>query len=378
MKKNTKKIFLCTTSVVISIAIISGLGLYRKMNKVALADEYVSADETLAEPSPKPASTPTQKPVTTSKPTVEPAQKPAVSSKPTVKPTEKPVLKAESIKFTKKTNKIRAGKKYTFKAKVTGKASSVKWSVTNKKYAVINKNGVFIGIRAGSVYVTAKAGSKSVKCKVKIIGKKKIAIDAGHQLHGNSSTEPVGPGSSVRKPKVAGGAAGVATGVPEYKMNLNVAKKLRSILLDRGYEVYMVRTKNNVNISNKERALKANKSGSDIYIRIHGDSSSSSIVKGASVLYPSSSNPYVKKLSKASQKLSEAIIKKYCESTGIKNRGLVARDDLTGTNWSKIPVTLIEMGFMSNPSEDRKMQNSKFQVKMARGIANGIDSYFGF
>ena len=57
---------------------------------------------------------------------------------------------------------------------------------------------------------------------------------------------------------------------------------------------------------------------------------------------------------------------------------MVARDDLTGTNWSKIPVTLIEMGFMSNPSEDRKMQNSKFQVKMARGIANGIDSYFGF
>ena len=378
MKKNTKKIFLCTTSVVISIAIISGLGLYRKMNKVALADEYVSADETLAEPSPKPASKPTQKPVTTSKPTVEPAQKPAVSSKPTVKPTEKPVLKAESIKFTKKTNKIRAGKKYTFKAKVTGKASSVKWSVTNKKYAVINKNGVFIGIRAGSVYVTAKAGSKSVKCKVKIIGKKKIAIDAGHQLHGNSSTEPVGPGSSVRKAKVAGGAAGAATGVPEYKMNLNVAKKLRSILLDRGYEVYMVRTKNNVNISNKERALKANKSGSDIYIRIHGDSSSSSIVKGASVLYPSSSNPYVKKISKASKKLSDAIIKKYCASTGIKNRGLVARDDLTGTNWSKIPVTLIEMGFMSNPSEDRKMQNSKFQVKMARGIANGIDSYFGF
>lgn len=362
MKKNTKIRLLCTLLLVMSITIVSGFGTYQKYNKVAYAYEYIGTDENVSDSTPKP--------------TLTSSPKPTATSGPTVKTTEEPVL--ESIKFTKKTTKIRAGKKYSFKVKITGKDSSVKWSVSNKKYAVINKNGVFKGIRAGSVYVTATAGSKTVKCKVKIIGKKKVAIDAGHQLRGNSSTEPVGPGSSVRKPKVAGGATGVATGVPEYKMNLNVAKKLKSILLARGYEVYMVRTKNNVNISNKERALKANKSGSDIYIRIHGDSSSSSSVKGASVLYPSSSNPYVKKLSKASKKLSSAIIKKYCASTGIKNRGLVARDDLTGTNWSKIPVTLIEMGFMSNPSEDRKMQNSKFQVKMARGIANGIDSYFGF
>ncbi|MFR2594826.1 MAG: N-acetylmuramoyl-L-alanine amidase family protein [Butyribacter sp.] len=55
---------------------------------------------------------------------------------------------------------------------------------------------------------------------------------------------------------------------------------------------------------------------------------------------------------------------------------MVARDDLTGTNWSKIPVSLIEMGFLSNPSEDRKMQKSNFQTKMAKGIADGIDAYF--
>ena len=68
----------------------------------------------------------------------------------------------------------------------------------------------------------------------------------------------------------------------------------------------------------------------------------------------------------------------YCEKTKIRNRGCVVRNDLTGTNWSKIPVTLIEMGFMSNPKEARNMQNSKFQKKMAKGIADGIDDYFGF
>ena len=204
----------------------------------------------------------------------------------------------------------------------------------------------------------------------------KIAIDAGHQARGNFATEPVGPGSSTRKAKVAGGATGVASHVPEYKLTLAVSKKLQKELKARGYKVYMIRTKNNVNISNKKRAQLANKSGADIYIRIHADSSTSRAVTGASGLYPSKANRYVSKLSAKSKKLSSCLLKSYCKKTKIRNRGLVARDDLTGTNWSKIPVSLIEMGFLSNPSEDRKMQKSNFQTKMAKGIADGIDAYF--
>lgn len=204
----------------------------------------------------------------------------------------------------------------------------------------------------------------------------KIAIDAGHQARGNFATEPVGPGSGTRKAKVAGGATGVASHVPEYKLTLAVSKKLQKELKARGYKVYMIRTKNNVNISNKKRAQLANKSGADIYIRIHADSSNSRAVTGASGLYPSKANKYVSKLSTKSKKLSSCLLKSYCKKTKIRNRGLVARDDLTGTNWSKIPVSLIEMGFLSNPSEDRKMQKSNFQIKMAKGIADGIDAYF--
>ena len=204
----------------------------------------------------------------------------------------------------------------------------------------------------------------------------KIAIDAGHQARGNFATEPVGPGSSTRKAKVAGGATGVASHVPEYKLTLAVSKKLQKELKARGYKVYMIRTKNNVNISNKKRAQLANKSGADIYIRIHADSSNSRAVTGASGLYPSKANRYVSKLSAKSKKLSSCLLKSYCKKIKIRNRGLVARDDLTGTNWSKIPVSLIEMGFLSNPSEDRKMQKSNFQTKMAKGIADGIDAYF--
>ena len=223
-------------------------------------------------------------------------------------------------------------------------------------------------------------GQKTFKTTKNVTAKEKkdikIAIDAGHQARGNFATEPVGPGSSTRKAKVAGGATGVASHVPEYKLTLAVSKKLQKELKVRGYKVYMIRTKNNVNISNKKRAQLANKSGADIYIRIHADSSNSRAVTGASGLYPSKANRYVSKLSAKSKKLSSCLLKSYCKKTKIRNRGLVARDDLTGTNWSKIPVSLIEMGFLSNPSEDRKMQKSNFQTKMAKGIADGIDAYF--
>lgn len=206
---------------------------------------------------------------------------------------------------------------------------------------------------------------------------KRIAIDAGHQLRGDSSTEPIGPGASARKAKVAGGATGVATRTPEYKLNLKVAKRLRDELKSRGYEVVMIRTSNRVNISNKKRAKIANKSGADICIRIHADGSSSSQVRGASVLYPSAKNPYVGKLSKSSKRLSNCLIQNYCRATGIRNRGLSQRDDLTGTNWSTIPVSLIELGFLSNPTEDKMMQRAGVQKKMAEGIADGVDEYFG-
>ena len=203
----------------------------------------------------------------------------------------------------------------------------------------------------------------------------KIAIDAGHQGKGNSKTEPIGPGAKMRKPKVAYGTQGVKTKVPESKLTLQIALKLEKELKKRGYDVYMIRRKQNVNISNKQRAIRANKvvliSVSDCM-----PDAASANVRGVSVLYPSQQNPCVAKLSKKSKKLSKNILDSYCKSTKFKKRGLSKRDDLTGTNWSKIPVALIEMGFMTNKTEDKQMQKKQTQKKMVDGIANGIDQYF--
>ena len=281
---------------------------------------------------------------------------------------------------------LKATKKKTLKTNAP-EGAVVSFATSDKSVASVSETGVLKGRRVGKVKVTVtftalvggETVTKKVSGKVQIKGKKKIYIDAGHQSRANLGTEPVGPGSSQRKMKVTGGCTGVATRIPEYKFTLRVAKKLRTALLNKGYDVAMSRTKNNVNISNVERAKKGNKSGSDICIRIHADSVSNSSVRGASVLYPSTSNPYpIRKQAKKSKKLSSKLLSSYCKATGIRRRGLFVRNDLSGTNWSTIPTALIECGFQSNPEEDRLLNSSGMQKKIVKGMVNGIDDYFGY
>lgn len=280
------------------------------------------------------------------------------------------------LTWKKKVKKVKAGKSYKFQVKVKGaKASKVTWSLSNNKYATISKKGVLTGKRKGSVTVKAKCKDVTLKCKVQILPKQVIGIDPGHQLYGNNGLEPIGPGASTKKIKVTGGTRGVATGVAEYELNLDIAKALKKELIQRGYDVVLTRNKHNVNITNMERAQKINKSNADICIRLHADGGPASAT-GASGLYPSSSNPYVGKLSAKSKKLSQCVLTAYCRETNIRNRGSIVRDDLTGTNWSTVPVIILEMGFMTNAGEDRYMQSEKGQKQMVEGIADGIDLYY--
>ena len=54
---------------------------------------------------------------------------------------------------------------------------------------------------------------------------------------------------------------------------------------------------------------------------------------------------------------------------GFKVNSIYQRSDLTGFNWSKVPVVLVEMGFMSNPEEDQKMAETSYQEKMMKSVA---------
>ena len=219
---------------------------------------------------------------------------------------------------------------------------------------------------------TEKATTEEKKQEERI----KIAIDAGHQKKQMSAKESIGPGSDQTKPMVSSGTEGIVTKKAEYQVNLEVSLKLKSILIARGYDVYMIRETNNVSLSNKKRALMANESGSDILLRIHCNSADSQSANGALTMSPTLSNPYCKAIVEDSQRLSEYVISTLCRRTGAVNRGVTQTDEMTGINWSKIPVTIIEMGFMSNPDEDQKLSDKHYQSMLAEGIADGVDRYY--
>lgn len=203
-----------------------------------------------------------------------------------------------------------------------------------------------------------------------------IAIDAGHQQKGNTEKEPIGPDAQEMKAKVTDGTRGVVTGLYEYELTLMVSEKLKEELTARGYQVYMVRETHDVNISNAQRALLAYEAGADIFIRIHANGFSDSSVNGAMTICPTPQNPYIPQLYDDSRRLSEKVLEGMTASAGCKKQRVWETDTMSGINWSRIPVTIVEMGYMSNPEEDGRMADEEYQKQLAVGMADGVDSYY--
>ena len=100
-----------------------------------------------------------------------------------------------------------------------------------------------------------------------------------------------------------------------------------------------------------QRAEIANKNNAGAFIRLHCNSDDSSSIHGTLTMAPSESNPYCSQIATASQRLSKTVVNSICNQTGSKNRGVIITDVMSGINWCQVPVTIVEMGFMSNPDE---------------------------
>lgn len=202
-----------------------------------------------------------------------------------------------------------------------------------------------------------------------------IAIDPGHQARGDSSLEPIGPGSTVMKPKVSSGTRGVATGIPESQTVLNIGLKLRDALKRQGATVVMTRTTQNINIANSARASIANNARAGLFIRLHCDGSSSGSTHGISTLVPGTNQwtgPIVGASGVAGRHIQQALV----SATGASSRGVIARSDLSGFNYCKVPVVLVEMGFMTNAAEDRNLNSAAYQQRLVNGYVQGVLAYF--
>ena len=219
------------------------------------------------------------------------------------------------------------------------------------------------------VPATATAAAPATGCT-------RIVIDPGHNAHANPATEPIGPGSSRRKIKDGGGTRGTVTGQPESVVNLQISMRLRKLLQADGYCVTMTRTREaGVSMGNVERARIANRAHAALFVRVHSDGNTSSAKHGTSVLYPALHRGWTDDILPASRVAATAMQRELVRAMGSRDLGIVPRSDITGFNWSNVPVVLPELGFLTNPREDRLLTSVAYQGKAARGLERGIRAF---
>ena len=203
-----------------------------------------------------------------------------------------------------------------------------------------------------------------------------VVIDAGHQNKENIRKEPAGSESSRMSQKMEAGAVGSFLGIRECDVTLAIAEKTKQVLTERGYQVIMTRESNDVNMSWAERARLAEKSGADALIHIHAHSQESTSVTGVLASCQSSGNPYNGDLASESYALSSCIAGSVSQAAGAKNRGVKQTDTSSEINWSQVPVTSLETGFLSNQQEELLLSQEEYQSRIAVGIADGLDQFF--
>jgi len=189
-----------------------------------------------------------------------------------------------------------------------------------------------------------------------------VGIDPGHL------------GYTVEKYKNTG-AVSVHSGMVEHEWSLKVARVLKEMLLERGYDVYMVRDTDDWKefpYNNGDRTLAANAVGCDILVAIHWDSFDQAEVDGYHTIYKGSKKTpnyrLAKAVSDAYGKAIDGAISKYANPVG--------RDDLWQLNVATMPAIIVECGFSSNPSDAAWLENEANYEIIAEGIAEGIDDYF--
>lgn len=182
---------------------------------------------------------------------------------------------------------------------------------------------------------------------------KVIVIDAGH-----GGTDP----------------GTIPNGIKEKDINLSVALKLEKELKNLGYKVIMTRN-TDVFIALQDRAKIANENKADIFISLHCNSiPNNTAIKGVQVLYCPAYESSLK--TGDNYPFAEAIMEEFLKGTGAVNKGIIRRPELYVLNKTSMPAVIVEMGFLTNPEEAIKLQDSSYQNIITQSIVKGVERYF--
>ncbi|GAB6118420.1 N-acetylmuramoyl-L-alanine amidase CwlD [Thermoanaerobacter brockii subsp. lactiethylicus] len=183
---------------------------------------------------------------------------------------------------------------------------------------------------------------------------KVVVIDAGH-----GGPDPGKPGKY---------------GKDEDELNLEIAQKLRELIEESGGIVVMTREDDTLSDSSlskdlKNRVVKANEVIADVLISIHLNSFSQSKYKGAQVFYQNNSEK---------GKLLAELIQQELRNTLDPNNDRMAKSSNSYylLRNAKMPAVIVECGFMSNPEEEKLLNDENYQYKIAWAIYKGLIHYF--
>jgi len=226
---------------------------------------------------------------------------------------------------------------------------------------------LLVGLTLVAVASPATAGSPPV-----------VVIDPGHDLRANLQMEPIGPRSATRKIKDGGGTRGVVSGTTEAELNLAISLRVRALLERAGVRVVMTRTRTTgTSIGNVARAGIANRADAALFLRIHADGAASSSARGSHTLYPALRPGWTDDIYARSRTAALTVQRELVRSLRFPDRGLQERADMTGFNWADVPAILVEVGFMTNPIEDRALAAEAYRSRAAAGICRGTLRFLG-
>jgi N-acetylmuramoyl-L-alanine amidase len=205
-----------------------------------------------------------------------------------------------------------------------------------------------------------------------------VVVDPGHDRRANLVTEPIGPGSATRKIKDGGGTHGVVTGIAEPDLTLDVSLRLWALLRRAGVRVVMTRARTTgASMGNIARAQIANRAGAALFLRVHADGSSSPAARGTHTLAPALRAGWTDDVYRPSRRAAELVQAELVRALGFPDRGIQERSDFTGFNWADVPAILVELGFMTNPVEDRALGRPSVRQRAALGLCRGTLRFLG-
>jgi len=155
----------------------------------------------------------------------------------------------------------------------------------------------------------------------------------------------------------------------EKDINLDICKKIGSILEQSGFNVYLTRTDDTF-MKPSVKIETANKKNASLFLSIHCNAFKDKSVDGTTTLYYPSNYSACGNLSgRDYAKIIQGELMNVIDS---KSRGIIASRGLLVLKGSKMPSVLVELGYISNDSDVKLLSTDSFKTKAAQGIAEGI------